>query len=151
MIQFIAQLLLIPQGTLFGQMMFVTPLAVSWGYNLWLDTLMKNVLREPRLTKYVLGSRTSMVVFVLLILPPEEPDKIMNSLLPNDTRTWRKWKDAVIDRIQAAEGFDSEQADWDDDSFTEKDRRLLSTLFRDARDAYEGFTKYHEASDNKNL
>ncbi|KAI6030363.1 hypothetical protein EDC04DRAFT_2605316 [Pisolithus marmoratus] len=96
MIQFIAQLLLIPQGTLFGQMMFVTSLAVSWGYNLWLSAfdkeriqrniLMKNVLREPRLTKYVLGTRTSMVVFVLLILQPEEPNEIMNSLLPNDTK-----------------------------------------------------------------
>ncbi|KAI6042790.1 hypothetical protein EDC04DRAFT_2563606 [Pisolithus marmoratus] len=160
MIQFIAQLLLIPQGTLFGQMMFVTSLAVSWGYNLWLSAfdkeriqrniLMKNVLREPRLTKYVLGTRTSMVVFVLLILQPEEPDKIMNSLLPNDTKAWRKWKDAVISRIQSAKGFDFDQADWDDDNFTDGDGQLLRTLFQDARDAYDGFTKYHRASGYKN-
>ncbi|KAI6045838.1 hypothetical protein EDC04DRAFT_3024688 [Pisolithus marmoratus] len=159
MIQFVAQLLLIPQGTLFGQMMFVTSLAVSWGYNLWLsafdkeriqrDILMKQVLQEPQLTKYVLGTRTSMVVFVLLILQPEKPDKIMNSLLPNDTKAWGKWKDAVISRIQTAKGFDFDQADWDDDSFTDRDRKLLSTLFQDARDAYDGFKKYHRASDYK--
>ncbi|KAI6097545.1 hypothetical protein EDD16DRAFT_1072961 [Pisolithus croceorrhizus] len=161
MIQFIAQLLLIPQGTLFGQMMFVTSLAVSWGYNLWLsafdkeqiqrDILMKEVLRRPQLTKYVLGTRTSMVVFVLLILKPEEPGKIMNSLLPNDTKAWRKWKDAIVSRIKSAKGFEFDQADWDDDSFTDGDRKLLTVLFHDAQDAYVGFKKYHRASDYKSF
>ena len=33
--QFLAQLLLIPQGSLFGQIMFVASLAVSWMYNYW--------------------------------------------------------------------------------------------------------------------
>ncbi|KAI6040361.1 hypothetical protein EDC04DRAFT_2879232 [Pisolithus marmoratus] len=150
MIQFVAQLLLIPQGTLFGQMMFVASLAVSWGYNLWLsafdkeqiqrDILMKHVLQEPQLTKYVLGTRTSMAVFVLLVLKPEEPHKIMNSLLPNDTKA----------RIQSAKGFDFDQADWDDGNFTDGDRQLLFTLFQDARDAYDGFTKYHRVSGYKN-
>ncbi|KIO12327.1 hypothetical protein M404DRAFT_124024 [Pisolithus tinctorius Marx 270] len=159
MVQFIAQLLLIPQGTLFGQMMFVTSLAVSWAYNLWLsafdkeqiqrDILMKNVLRNPQLTKYELGTRTSMVVFVLLILQAEEADKIMNSLLPNDTKAWRKWKGAIISRIQSAKDFDFDPADWDDENFTDGDRKLLNALFQDARDAYEGFKMYHRASDYK--
>ncbi|KAI6152514.1 hypothetical protein BKA82DRAFT_4111821 [Pisolithus tinctorius] len=161
MIQFIAQLLLIPQGTLFGQMMFVASLAVSWAYNLWLsafdkeqiqrDILMKNVLRNPQLTKYELGTRTSMVVFVLLVLQAEEADKIMNSLLPNDTKAWRKWKDAITSRIKSAKDFHFDQADWDDDSFTDGDRRLLRTLFQDAQDAYAGFKRYHRASDYKSL
>ncbi|KAI6045830.1 hypothetical protein EDC04DRAFT_2888408 [Pisolithus marmoratus] len=148
MIQFIAQLLLIPQGTLFGQMMFVTSLAVSWVYNLWLSAFdkeqiqrntLKNVLQVPRLTKYVLGTRASMVVFVLLILKPEEPDKIMNSLLPNDTKAWRKWKNVIISRIKNAQALNFDQSSWNDGSFIAKDRELLKTLFEDAQDAYQGF------------
>lgn len=159
MIQFVAQLLLIPQGTLFGQLMFVTSLGVSWAYNLWLssinkeriqrDILMKKVLRRPQLTKYVLGTRTSTVVFVLLMLQPEDPKKMINSLLPNDTRAWRKWKDAIVSHIKDAKGFEFDRSDWDDASFTEGDRQLLSVLFQDAQDAYAGFRKHNTASDYK--
>ena len=33
--QFIVQLLLVPQGTLFGQIMFLASFTVSWGYNVY--------------------------------------------------------------------------------------------------------------------
>ncbi|KAL4073087.1 hypothetical protein V8B97DRAFT_1952162 [Scleroderma yunnanense] len=64
MIQFLTQLLLILQGKLFGQVMFVTSIAVSWGYNTWLSSLnkekiqrsilMDEILQQPTLTKYTL-------------------------------------------------------------------------------------------------
>ncbi|KAI6042789.1 hypothetical protein EDC04DRAFT_884950 [Pisolithus marmoratus] len=156
MFQFIAQLLLIPQGTLFGQIMFITSLAFSWGYNLWLSAfdqdeiqrniLMKNVLRQPQLTKYGLPNRTSMAVFVLLILKATEVEKVMDYLLPNDTNAWRKWKDVVVSRIITQKDFDFVQGDWDNDNFTKDDRDLLKALFEDARDGYEGFKKCPPAS-----
>ncbi|KAI6040369.1 hypothetical protein EDC04DRAFT_2602475 [Pisolithus marmoratus] len=149
-------LLLIPQGTLFGQIMFITSLAFSWRYNLWLSAfdqdeiqrniLMKNVLRQPQLTKYGLPNRTSMAVFVLLILKATEVEKVMDYLLPNDTNAWRKCKDVVISRIITQKDFDFVQGDWDDDNYTKDDRELLKALFEDARDGSEGFKKCPPAS-----
>ncbi|KAI6097564.1 hypothetical protein F5141DRAFT_1149426 [Pisolithus sp. B1] len=82
MVQFVAQVLLVPQGTPFGQSLFLASLAVSWAYNLWLSaldkekiqraTLMARVLRQSNLKKYPLGTRTSMAVYVTLLLKPEE-------------------------------------------------------------------------------
>ncbi|KAG1788881.1 uncharacterized protein HD556DRAFT_1496114 [Suillus plorans] len=78
--QCIAQLLLIPQATLFGQIMLLASLAVSWAYTPWLSSFDKSeiqrrllvdvVLKRPLMTKYMLGTRTTMAVFVLLALNP---------------------------------------------------------------------------------
>lgn len=158
MVQFIAQLLLIPQANLFGQIMFVVSLAVSWAYNLWLSSFDKeaiqlrilkdNILRHPKLTKYMLGTRTSMAVFVLLVLQAdvEEAGKIMDVLLPNDTKVWRKWKATVISRIKSGKGFEIDVPDWELPQFTAKEKELLNTLFNDARDAYHGFRRYQSTS-----
>ncbi|KAG6329545.1 hypothetical protein ID866_9545 [Astraeus odoratus] len=155
MVQFVAQLLLIPQGTLFGQMMFVTSLAVSWAYNLWLSAfdkeaiqrsiLMGNVLRRPILTRYELGTRTSVAVFVLLFLQAEEAEKIMDVLVPNDTQVWRKFKSSVVARIRSEKEFDFDLSELDSAQFTIQERSLLKTLFNDAKDAYRGFQQYRVA------
>ena len=87
--QFLAQLLLLPQGQVFGQIMFLTSLAVSWMYNSYLASLdrtrvqrsilVHNILKSPTLTKYTLGTRTASAVFALLVLsdatlpPPGSP------------------------------------------------------------------------------
>ncbi|KAH0840281.1 hypothetical protein J3R83DRAFT_1289 [Lanmaoa asiatica] len=70
-IQCITQLLLIPQASLFGQIMFLTSLGVSALYNAWLSSLDKEkihrkllferVFENPTLTKYTLGTRTAAV------------------------------------------------------------------------------------------
>ncbi|KAL4076417.1 hypothetical protein V8B97DRAFT_1921941 [Scleroderma yunnanense] len=154
MIQFIAQLLLIPQGTLFGQIMFVISLSVSWAYNLWLSAfdkekiqrsiMMDSILQRPKLTKYMLGTRTSMAVFVLLVLQAEaeEAEKIIDVLLPNDTKVWRKWKSAIINRIKSEKEFIFDVPDWELSQFTPRETKLLQTLFGDANDAYHGFQRY---------
>ncbi|KIK73783.1 hypothetical protein PAXRUDRAFT_177486, partial [Paxillus rubicundulus Ve08.2h10] len=151
-IQFLAQLLLIPQGSLFGQIMFVSSLGVSWAYNSWLSSLDKekiqkeillnNVLGEPKVTKYYFGTRTSMVVFVLLVLQPEEPSKILNELLPNDTKVWRKFKSTIVERLLDKEKLHFEVTDADIDEFTHNERTLLETLYGDAQSAYEGYIQY---------
>ena len=156
-VQFLAQLLIVPQGEIFGQIMFLCSLAVSWCYNSYLSSLDKEsiqrrilvqeILKEPRMRKYKLGTRTMMVVFVLLVLTPADQEslsKIMDDLLPNETHVWRVWKNALLTKVQAIRhdalkvesdtfGFDMPAAD----SLSSSDRTLLGTLFKDAESAYK--------------
>ena len=150
-IQTIAQLLLIPQASLFGQIMFVVSLAVSWMYNLWLsslakgierDILLNNVLAKPVLTKHILGTRTTMVVFILLVLQVEEPSKVLNELLPNDTKVWKQWKRTIVPRLVSGEKLEWANSDWELDGFTLEEKSLLETLYGDAQAAYTGYILY---------
>ena len=154
-IQCIAQLLLIPQGTLFGQIMFIASLGVSWLYNsrisspyakIQRDILFDNVLKKPILTKYVFGTRTGMVAFVLLVLQPEEPIKLLDELLPNDTKVWRKWKKIIARRFRNREKFEFVDAEWELEGFSEKERDLLKTLHHDASAGYRGYVHYSTSS-----
>ncbi|KIN95733.1 hypothetical protein M404DRAFT_298063 [Pisolithus tinctorius Marx 270] len=152
-IQAIAQLILVPQSLLFGQFMFVVSVAVSWLYNLWLwsidkekvqrDLLMK-VFDKPHLTKYILGTRTSMMTFVLLALDLDNPEEVINFLLPANTRAWQIWKAAVIKRLRNHEKLKFDTSDWDDSFLSNQERQMLETLFRDAQHAYEGFQLHKE-------
>jgi hypothetical protein len=152
--QFIAQLLLIPQAALFGQTMFLTSLVVSWAYNSWLSSLDKAeiqrrllldvVLKRPSMTKYMLGTRTTMAVFVLLALDPSDPAKVLDDILPNDTKVWRRWKSIVLSRLQDGEKLHFQAADWDDGSFNNSDSTLLKTLLGDAQAAYDGYSDHQQ-------
>jgi len=123
-IQFLAQLLLIPQATLFGQLMFLLSLGVSWGYNSFLSSwdrvkvqrriMMEKVLDRPQMTKYKLGTRTTMAVFVLLVLQPPHPEVMLNGILPNDTKTWRIWKKAVVDKLTGGVELYFNESDYED-------------------------------------
>ncbi|KAI9573748.1 hypothetical protein HD554DRAFT_2012682 [Boletus coccyginus] len=151
-IQFVTQLLLIPQGSLFGQIMFVFSLGVSWIYNSCLsffdkeeiqrEILINTVLETPHLTKYTLGTHTTMVVFVLLVLQPEEPIKVLDGLLPNDTKVWRRWKETIVGRLLRNEKLEFVDADWELGGFSQQNRSLLKTLYRDAQAAYGGYVQY---------
>ncbi|KAG1735435.1 hypothetical protein EDB19DRAFT_1724415 [Suillus lakei] len=150
--QFIAQLLLIPQAALFGQIMFVTSLAVSWAYNSWLSSLDKEeiqrrllldaVLKRPFMTKYMLGTRTTMAVFVLLALTPSDPAKVLDDILPNDTKVWKRWKSIILSRLQDGEKMHFQSADWDDGNFNGSESTLLKTLLGDAQAAYDGYSDH---------
>ena len=148
-VQAIAQLIVIPQSSLFGQLMFVTSLAASWAYNLWLGSfnkeeihrkiLMDKILGQPKFTKFILGTRTSMVVFVILVWNLNDPGEILNVLLPHRTSVWLTWKGVVIQRLKNRQELEFDSHDWEDPKFSESDRKLLETLFHDAEDAYRGF------------
>ena len=125
-VQFLAQLLLLPQGKKFGQIMFLVTLAVSWMYNSYLASidcegiqrhiLIKDVLQDPIIKRYTLGTRTAMAVFVLLVLSNPQPStpsptegsgpddhalrRVLDDLLPNDTPVWRDWKGGILDKIR---------------------------------------------------
>ena len=147
-IQFVAQLLLIPQGSLFGQIMFLASLAVSWAYNSYLSSadrekVQREMLRKVlpmKLTKYKLGTRTTMVVFVLLVLRPSNPEKLLNTLLPNDTNTWNIWKRVVLEKMKGKKPlfFD----DGDHEGVDPQEENLLKNLYKDAEAAYSGFLNF---------
>ncbi|KAI6044592.1 hypothetical protein EDC04DRAFT_320758 [Pisolithus marmoratus] len=156
--QLIVQILLIPQGTLFGQIMFIGSLGVSWAYNLWLSSKNKEsiqeevfvrvVLHSPRFRRYSLGTRTSAVVFMLLALKPKDPEKIFNMLLPNDSPEWLKFKDDILSRIRSKQELCFQPSFWDA-SAPEYDKQLLELLYHDAETAYNGYQDHLARSETK--
>ncbi|KAG6329544.1 hypothetical protein ID866_9544 [Astraeus odoratus] len=149
--QSIAQLILIPQSSLFGQLMFVASLAVSWAYNLWLGSfdnkkvqreILLKVLSKPKITKFVLGTRTSTAVFTLLVLNLTNPEHLMDVLLPSNTRVWNKWKATIINKLKNHCELEFDSSNWDGTTFSDSEKSLLKTFFKDAQEAYEGFKLY---------
>ncbi|KAG9310365.1 hypothetical protein JVU11DRAFT_9498 [Chiua virens] len=146
---FVAQLFLIPQGSLFGQIMFIASLGVSWVYNMCLSAfdresiqrriLLNEVLEKPLVTKYTLTTRTAAAVFALLVLSPEDPCNLLNALLPNDTKVWRKWKESILQRLLLQEELHFEEADWNLEGYSQQEKDLLRSLYGDAQAAYNGF------------
>ncbi|KAI0822660.1 hypothetical protein BC628DRAFT_1421609 [Trametes gibbosa] len=153
-LQFVAQLLLIPQASLHGQLFFLATLACAWVYNSYLSSfdreniqrkiLLEQVLRMDRkkLEKYELGTRTAMVTFALLLLAPGKTvalKRVLDDLLPNDTDVWAYWKGEVLARIEA--GFRNNDPPSFSFNFSQvpdqfKDsRQLLQTLQGDAEAA----------------
>ncbi|KAI6004269.1 hypothetical protein EDD15DRAFT_2155752 [Pisolithus albus] len=101
------------------------------------------LLYRLKLRKYVFKTRTSGVVFALLLSRTEKAEEVMNELLPiPNARAWKKWKTIILDRIGHREDIDMGATDWDDGTWTDREREFLVGLFQDARDAYEAFQKY---------
>lgn len=118
--QLLAQLLLIPQGTFFGQIMFLSSFAASWAYNLYLSSIDNEHIQEELLLEalnlneqhmrtYSLGTRTTAAVFACLMLQPPgvyeesewkrlgfEPEGIIRKFIPNDTPVWTTWREKVL-------------------------------------------------------
>ncbi|KAI0351736.1 hypothetical protein OH77DRAFT_1461470 [Trametes cingulata] len=149
-IQFLLQLLFIPQGTLFGQVMFVASLGISWLYNAYLSALDKEdiqtevlmdvlKLRESDIQKFAFGTRTSQVVFTALSLRSTRPMKLLDELLPNDTPVWRRWKKVLEPKLRACEPLRFTESDWKVPHLTAEDQILLQGLLIDAEEAYEGW------------
>lgn len=155
-LEFLAQLFLIPQGHLFGQLMFVISLCVSWVYNFHTssfrrETLQANVLfrklGNPRIRKFCVGTRTTMAVFVALLVfhgvsntSPAAVQGVLRTFLPNDTVVWGKWRERVArqvcDKSLSCLELDGEG---DENDLTESQKTLLATLLRDASAAYDGY------------
>ncbi|KAI6095608.1 hypothetical protein EDD16DRAFT_1444032, partial [Pisolithus croceorrhizus] len=89
------------------------------------------------LRKYKFSTRTGGVVFALLLLRTGKAEEVINELLPTPTtRTWGKWKTIVLDHIKHGRGFDFGTSDWDDGTWTNKEKEMLVGLFQDAHDAH---------------
>lgn len=164
-IQFLTQLLLIPQGKLFGQVMFLTSFAVSWAYNLFLSSMDKEYLQEERLVHalnltedhmktYKLGTRTAAAVFACLTLQPDcehgewenrgfKPQEILRQFIPNETHVWAVWRDQVLEQMRSSKSslelFDLQACGNRIAAFNDADKNLLSDLLSDARTAYQQY------------
>jgi len=158
--QLIVQLLFIPQGSLLGQIMFIASLAASWAYNLWLssrdrekiqrEVFVRGVLQGPKSTKFKFGTRTTAVVFMLLVLQPKDHAKIMNMLLPNDTPGWRKFKAHLLSQIRDTKEFCFD-ASWSEDPTVADEKDVLELLRQDAEAAYRGYQKHCSLSSTSRL
>ncbi|KAF9484114.1 hypothetical protein BDN70DRAFT_826326, partial [Pholiota conissans] len=105
-VQVLAQLFLLPQATLIGQILFLFSFAVSWAYNAYLASmdreqlqidLLRNILGNP--VPLNLGSsrirRTVAVVASAFYLKPFNALGYLSHLLPNDTPVWTPWKEHI--------------------------------------------------------
>ncbi|KAH9901657.1 hypothetical protein C8Q73DRAFT_787007 [Cubamyces lactineus] len=165
--QFLAQLLIVPQGTLRGQIAFLVSLAASWVYNSYLSSLdkeriqrsilVKQVLKlhSSHIDKYELGTRTSMVVFSLLLLAPANIRglrRVLNDLLPNDTDVWTRWKEEVLFCIEKDSQDGAQEFAFRFEQLAPTDTpgscvSLLETLRGDAMAAAEMYARHRRWSD----
>ncbi|KAM5542825.1 hypothetical protein V8D89_003489 [Ganoderma adspersum] len=115
--QFLAQLLLILQGVLFGQIMFILTLVVSGLYNTYLSSISSDdvqvdifceVLRLDGVhcRKFEFGTWTTTVVFACLALHgehhgphPSNASSILNALIPYNSEVWTRWKTIINERL----------------------------------------------------
>ncbi|KAF8555590.1 hypothetical protein OG21DRAFT_843597 [Imleria badia] len=170
LLQFLLQLLLVPQGTLFGQIMFLISLCVSWGYNSYLTSLEKEkiqtdllfeTLGNPEMRRFRAGTRTTMAVFVCLLLfhgverSSLEKDrvarfKILRSCLANDTLVWGRWMEKVVSQLmdidaKAESLLPSLEEDAKDRALLDSDdSALLGVLLEDARVAFRGYFRVRD-------
>ncbi|KAG1823172.1 hypothetical protein EV424DRAFT_1346362 [Suillus variegatus] len=156
--QFLLQLLLIPQATTFGQIMFIVSLVASWAYNSFLSSLepekiqtdiLLKALRHPPMLKIALKNRAAQAVFACLVLsdntrrPPNsdfKPKEVLQCFIPNETRVWNTWRDKVVEELEKTgeeKSFDLSSSDLSEFKVGEKE--LLKSLLRDARNAYQGY------------
>ncbi|KAI6128579.1 heterokaryon incompatibility protein-domain-containing protein [Pisolithus thermaeus] len=101
------------------------------------------VLYRLELRKYTFSTRITGIVFALLLLRTEKAAEVMNDLLPiTDTKAWRRWKTIVLDRIRRGGDFNIDTTDWDDGTWTDREREMLVGLFQNAHDAYRVFERH---------
>jgi hypothetical protein len=163
--QFIAQLFLIPQGTLPGQIMFLLSFGIAWIYNCILASIDKEKIQTKLLlesiemdqTKYSLPNRTMATTFACLSLRRSakeiklhpayndfNPECVLAQMIPNDTAVWRSWREILLDVLQSRQPPEYLVTAVSEPKFSQlrsDQRDLLSALLRDAKDAYD---KYDE-------
>ncbi|KAN0100078.1 hypothetical protein V8E55_000062 [Tylopilus felleus] len=169
LVQFLLQLLLVPQGSLFGQIMFLVSLGISWAYTSYLSSLEKEkiqikvlfeALGNPKMLRFRTGTRTTMAVFVCLLVfhgvkrCSDEKDrmlrlKLLDKCIPNDTAVWKRWKDKVVQQLlsidDASKSSPSLVEDEDYGKFPEGgDRKLLEVLLKDADAAFSGYFRVRD-------
>ncbi|KAI6030095.1 hypothetical protein EDC04DRAFT_109559 [Pisolithus marmoratus] len=153
--QAIAQLIIVPQSKLFGQLMFAVSIATSWVYNLWFQSIDKTKIRQqifddvlgsPNLKKYVFPNRSSAVVFLLLSVNDQARSghvakwkKIIDDFLPSGALVWEIWKEIVIEHLQNGQPLHFEETHWNRPDLSPDDGSLLKTLLQDAEVAYVAF------------
>ncbi|THU84426.1 hypothetical protein K435DRAFT_831308 [Dendrothele bispora CBS 962.96] len=111
MLQLLVQLFLIPQATLFGQILFLCSFGVSFLCNTYLSAIDKGDLQreilgnrvwnvgEDAVRGYEFQNWTTMAITVLYVLRPPKggaAKQLLNRLLPNQTPGWKAFKKDVL-------------------------------------------------------
>jgi hypothetical protein len=159
--QFMLQLLLIPQATVFGQAMFLSSLAVSWIYNSFLSSLESEKIQgdlfckalqvdKNSIQKYCLQNRRSQAVFACSILSHGietnedfDAERMLSLFVPNKTRVWSLWRKKVASQLKSAgpdKNFHMTAEEMED--LCEKQRKLLKTFLEDAQVAFGAYREY---------
>ncbi len=142
------QLLIVPQGTFFGQVLFLFSMILSWLYNAhvsrqekaaWDRLVLEDLLKAPSTKRYSLGTRTATAVFLMQLLRPDNVEEQLALLLPNNTPVWRFWRQTVARRLR--EEKPSFAGVPIDSTFSADETKLLTILLGDAQTAVDGFSK----------
>ncbi|KAG0702436.1 hypothetical protein DFH29DRAFT_921552 [Suillus ampliporus] len=154
--QFMLQLLLIPQTTLFGQVMFLSSLAASWTYNSFLSSLESEKIQgdllckalkvdENSMKKYLLHSRRSQAVFACSILSDGietnadfDAERMLSLFVPNKTRVWNLWRAKVAGQLKSASPNKNFHATAKEkEGLCKEECKLLDIFLEDAQLAFE--------------
>ncbi|KAI0670692.1 hypothetical protein C8Q78DRAFT_1070224 [Trametes maxima] len=147
-VQFLLQLLLVPQGSRFGQHI----LACAKD-NVLRRILMSDILGEPALLKYRFGTRTAAVVFLVLALRPAIGPAVearLRALLPSNTPVWQLWHEVVAHKIKSGEALRFEECsrEWQESRGLQyQEGVLFRTLIEDAEHAYAAYLKHSPGID----
>ncbi|EIW76351.1 hypothetical protein CONPUDRAFT_168909 [Coniophora puteana RWD-64-598 SS2] len=153
LLQFLLQLLLIPQGTLIGQLLFMGSLAASWVYTTFFPAkehidvqkaLLWQKLGTPHTHRLRFGSRTAMVVFALMVLRPSDRTMMLDEILPNHSSTpaWRRWKVILERRLRHYPStLDSVRRQSTEPPLDDIDRELLDNIVSDIDSAFVEYQK----------
>lgn len=109
----IVQVFCFPQSDLFGKVVVIIPIFITWAYHLWLawfdeariqQAVFDKVVGQPILNRFAFSNRTSAVAFLLSAAyvrcqPLEDHERlegILDALLPPNTPEWKFWKAAIV-------------------------------------------------------
>jgi len=158
-LQFLVQLFIIPQGALWGQIIFLSTFAVSWLYNAYLASvdrealqkriLLSALLQYPRTWKIRVPKYTTAVVLLTMLSESKKPLATFHSLLPNDTPVWNLLKRIIVESIKTSQ---DPQELWrarctvDDEiaQLSEKEKRLLGDLITSSSQAFHAVSVYRK-------
>ncbi len=165
-IQFLTQLVLIPQGTLFGQLMFVSSLGLSAVYNVYLamqqDDLQTDYLLdlcgldESSFKQTTMRSKAGMAVFACLALrhqPLYAPRKLLDELVTTNGAVWSSWKELVARKLENDEPMEFSQEGESVEGLDEAEKASLAELLKDAEDAYrsQGWQRVDQESSGRSV
>ncbi|KAF9223208.1 hypothetical protein BS17DRAFT_782561 [Gyrodon lividus] len=123
MIQFLAQLLLMPRSTFFGQITYLISFIASGVYHLYVASHEKEKIQRELLHQELgavmerlsFGTRTQMAVFLCLVLGegrehPEksDPNAVLTQIIPNDTPVWKYWRKKVVKELERYWQYESQ-------------------------------------------
>jgi hypothetical protein len=158
LLQFVAQLVLVPQGTLFGQLMFLASFAMAWANNCYLSSIDKEAAQTRVLQhffnkthrRFRLPNWTAAAVFSACFLGARlypmyqdfDANGLLKHFLANDTIVWRKWRWVVLEVCQGRQSpafFEQAWQRHELSSLQGSQITLLRLLLRDAENAYDFF------------